>query len=563
MIGEFSPGLILIVGALLVPLLRGQLRSAYMLALPIVAFWYLLGLEHGSFGQIEAVGTTLVTLRVDKLSLVFGYIFLIAAFLGLLYALHVDDTLQHVAALIYAGSAVGAVFAGDLLSLFIFWEGTAVASVFLIWASRTEAAYAAGLRYLVFQVGSGVLLLAGAIVHYRQTGSLAFDHIGLSSLASWLIFLSFGVKCAFPLLHNWLPDAYPKATVTGTVILSAFTTKFAVYALVRGFSGTELLVPIGAVMAAFPIVFALIENDLRRVLAYGLNSQLGFMVAGVGIGSELAINGVVAHAVASVAYMALLFMSIGAVLYRAGTANASELGGLYKSMPWTAGFCMVGAAAISSFPLFSGFVSKALTVSAAMDGGYFWTWLVLVGAGAAAFIHTGIRVPYLAFFAQDSGKRPEEAPGNMRWAMAIAAALCLLIGILPGWLYALLPHPVSYAAYTFEHIVTQLQILAFAALAFTVLLRMGLYPAARPSINLDFDWLYRRGGTSLANAIGRGLQSAWDAFVLASRRMTRHAVAGVYRHHGPEGMLARTWPTGDMAFWTTVILAACLILAYV
>jgi multicomponent Na+:H+ antiporter subunit D len=562
MIGEVSPGLILILGALLVPLLRGHLRSAYMLALPIVAFWYLLGLDHGAFGQIDAAGVTLVTLRVDKLSLVFGYIFLIAAFLGVLYALHVDDTLQHVAGLIYAGSAVGAVFAGDLITLFIFWEGTAIASVFLIWATRTERAYRAGLRYLVIQVGSGVLLLAGAIVHYRQTGSLAFEHMGLSTLASWLIFLSFGIKCAFPLLHNWLQDAYPEATVTGTVMLSAFTTKLAVYALARSFSGTEILVPIGAAMTAFPIFYAVIENDLRRVLAYSLNNQLGFMVVGIGIGTEMAVNGTVAHAFSHILYKALLFMSMGAVLFRVGTIKGSELGGLYKSMPWTAGFCIVGAASISSFPLFSGFISKALIISAAMDGGYFWTWLVLLFASAGVFHHSGIKIPYFAFFAHDSGKRCDEAPNNMLWAMGITAALCVLIGIFPRQLYALLPYSVDYVPYTVEHVVTQMQLLMFSALAFTVLMRTGIYPPELRSTNLDFDWFYRRAGKSAALGIGHALESGWDAVTLASRRVVRHLVAGVYRHHGPDGALARTWPTGNMAFWTTVILAASLILAY-
>ena len=236
------------------------------------------------------MGLSLVTLRVDSLSLLFGYIFLIAAFLGGLYALHVRDTAQHSAGLIYAGSALGAVFAGDLVTLFFFWEGIAVASVFLIWASRTESAYRAGMRYIVIQVGSGVLLLAGILIHYKHTGSLSFGAIGLASPGGLLILLAFGIKCAFPLLHNWLPDAYPEATVSGTVLLSSFTTKVAVYALARGFAGTEILVPIGAAMTAFPIFYAVIENDLRRVLAYSLNNQLGFMVVGIGIGTELALE---------------------------------------------------------------------------------------------------------------------------------------------------------------------------------------------------------------------------------------------------------------------------------
>ena len=563
MTGDFSPGLILILGAAAVPLLRGRLRSAYMLGLPLLALFHLLALPNGEFGHVQVLGFELVTARVDQLSFVFGLIFLIAAFLATVYALHVGDTVQHVAGLAYAGSAVGAVFAGDLITLFVFWEGTAIASVFLIWASRTERSYRAGMRYLLIQVGSGLLLLSGVVILARQTGSVAFGAMELGSLATWLIFLAFGIKCAFPLLHNWLQDSYPEATVTGTVMLSAFTTKLAVYALARGFPGTEILVPIGAAMTAFPIFYAVIENDLRRVLAYSLNNQLGFMVVGIGIGTEMALNGTVAHAFCHILYKALLFMSMGAVLFRVGTIKGSELGGLYKSMPWTAGFCIVGAASISAFPLFSGFVSKALIIAAAMDEGYFWTWLVLLFASAGVFHHSGIKIPYFAFFAHDSGKRCAEAPSNMLAAMAITATLCILIGVFPRPLYELLPYPVDFHAYTVEHVVTQLQLLLFSALAFTVLMRTGLYPPELRSTNLDFDWIYRRVGYSLALRVGGVAQAAWAGTAEASRRAAVAAVGNLRRHHGPAGILGRNWPTGSMAFWTTVVLAMFLILSYV
>lgn len=562
MTGEFSPGLVLIVGALLVPLLRGRLRAAYMLALPVVALWLLIDMPYGAFGEIRLLDMTLTTLRVDKLSFVFGVIFLIAAFLGTIYALHVEDNVQHVAGLIYAGSAIGAVFAGDLVTLFVFWEGTAIASVFLIWARGTERAFSTGLRYLVVQVGSGVLLLGGVILHYRQTGSIAFGHLGIDTLGGMVIFLAFGIKCAFPLLHNWLQDSYPEATVTGTVMLSAFTTKLAVYALARGYAGTELLVPIGAAMTAFPIFYAVIENDLRRVLAYSLNNQLGFMVVGIGIGTEMALNGTVAHAFCHILYKALLFMSMGAVLYRAGTVKGSELGGLYKSMPWTAGFCVVGAASISAFPLFSGFISKALIITAAMNEGYFWTWLVLLFASAGVFHHSGIKIPYFAFFAHDSGKRCKEAPGNMLTAMAITAFLCVAIGVYPQPLYDLLPYGVDFHPYTTEHVVTQLQLLMFSALAFTLLMRTGVYPPELRSTNLDSDWFYRRLGYRVAMSIAAWSDKAWSGLAGNAERSARNFAESVRRHHGSDGILARTWPTGTMAFWTTVMLAAYLVLSY-
>ena len=557
-----SPGLILIVGSLLLPFLRGNVQRGYMLLLPIVGFWQTLGLEPGSHGAIDAFGMTLITLRVDSLSLVFGYIFHIAAFLSAIYALHVRDTLQHVAGMAYAGAAIGAVFAGDLITLFIYWELTALTSVFLIWARREESAYRAGLRYLIIQVGSGVILLAGIVIHQQQTGSIAFDKLGVGELGPTLIFIAFGIKCAFPLLHNWLQDAYPEATVTGTVFLSAFTTKLAVYSLARGYAGTEMLIWIGATMTAFPIFYAVIENDLRRVLAYSLNNQLGFMVVGVGIGTELSLNGTAAHAFCHILYKALLFMSMGAVLLRTGTIKGSELGGLYKSMPWTTGFCIVGAASISAFPLFSGFISKSLIITAAADGGYWFTWGVLLFASAGVFHHSGIKIPYFAFFAHDSGIRVKEAPFNMLLAMAITAFLCVAIGVYPGPLYAILPFPVDFAPYTVSHVITQLQLLLFSALAFGVLMRTGIYPPELRSVNLDTDWIYRRLLPGVCRGVWRGMVGVHALVTSTALRALDRVLVVVFHYHGPAGLLARTWQIGGAALWVVAMLGGFLIIYY-
>ena len=562
MIGELSPGFVLILGALLVPLVRGHLRSGLMLALPAAAFLQLLALPMGQLGEVRVFDLTLVTLRVDRLSLLFGYVFLIATALCVVYSLHVRDTLQHVAGLIYAGGALCAVFAGDLVSLFICWEIIAIASVFLIWAARTERSFDAGMRYLILHVGSGLLLLAGVLMHYRHTGSLAFGAFDITSPGAVLILLAFGIKCAFPMLHGWLKDAYPESTVTGTVFLSAFTTKVAVYALARGFAGTEILIPIGAAMAAFPIFYAVIENDLRRVLAYSLNNQLGFMVVGIGLGTELAVNGAVAHAFADILFKGLLFMSMGAVLYRVGTVKGSELGGLYKSMPLTTGLCMVGAASISAFPLFSGFVTKSMVMTAAMEQGYFWVWIILLFASAGVFHHAGIKIPYFAFFAHDSGKRCQEAPGNMLLAMAVSAALCIGIGTFPDVFYQLLPFKTDYRPYSLDHVVAQVQLLFWSALAFTLLMRTGIYPPELKSTNLDADWLYRSPGRQLAEGFFVRCDRAWAGLAHGTTAVGAWIAGNAYRHHGADGIFGRTWPTGTMAFWTTVMLGAYLILAY-
>ena len=559
---SIPPGLILLVGAGFVPLLRGRARGAWLLALPVLGLLHLMSLDAGGHIQTSILGLQLLIVRVDKLALVFGYVFHIAAFVGVVYALHVRKAFEHVAALAYAGAALGAVFAGDLVTLFVFWELTAVTSVFLILGRMTPRAFGAGMRYLVVQIGSGVLLLAGTILHYLDTNSIAFGHLGVTSPGTTLIFIAFGIKCAFPLLHNWLQDAYPEATVTGTVFLSAFTTKLAVYALARGYAGTEMLVWIGATMTAFPIFYAVIENDLRRVLAYSLNNQLGFMVTGIGIGTEMALNGTISHAFSHILYKALLFMSMGAVLYRVGTIKGSELGGLYKSMPWTTAFCIVGAASISAFPLFSGFISKALIITAAAENGYFVTWLVLLFASAGVFHHSGIKIPYFAFFAHDSGKRCEEAPRNMLAAMAIAAALCIGIGVYPQALYGILPFPVDFQPYTSTHVLTQLQLLLFSALAFAVLIRTGVYPPELRSTNLDSDWLYRRLGPRAAGAAARRIDRAAALLKDGARRRLEGVAGWISRHHGPEGAMARTWPTGATVLWAAILLGAFLIASF-
>ncbi|MAH84913.1 MAG: Na(+)/H(+) antiporter subunit D [Magnetovibrio sp.] len=489
---DFNPGLIMVLGGLLVPLLSSSVRRVVLLALPIAGLTYVISLQVGTTVTADFMGYTLEVLRVDKLTLLWGYVFHIAAFLGVLYAIHEDDPVQAAMAQIYMGSAVAAVFAGDLITLFIFWELTAISSVFLIWASGTERSFHAGMRYLVVQIGSGVLLLAGAVIIFAETGSIHFGHIGVETFGGKLVLVAFGIKCAFPLLHNWLQDAYPEATVSGTVILSAFTTKLAVYALARGFAGTEFLIYIGATMTAFPIFFAVIENNLRRVLAYSLNNQLGFMVVGIGVGTELAINGAAGHAFAHIIYKALLFMTMGAVLMRTGTINGSDLGGLYKTMPWTTGFCIIGAASISSFPLMSGFVTKSMILTALGVEGYWFIWAILLFASAGVFHHSGIKIPYFAFFAHDSGMRPKEAPFNMRFSMGIAAFLCIAVGVYPAPLYAILPFDVDYIPYSPAHVITQLQLLMFSALAFTFLMLTGLYPPELKSTNLDTDWFYRR-----------------------------------------------------------------------
>ena len=563
MLGSVPPFLIFFAGAALVPLVRGPARKALLLLVPVVGALNVWGLPAGHELPYAFLGYDLLPVRADRLSLLFGYLFHLAAFIAVIYSLHLGkkdhDTVQHTAGMVYAGSALGAVFAGDFITLFIFWELLAVSSVFLIWTRRTPAALRAGMRYLLIHVVSGVTLLAGAMVLAHQTGDLSFDFVGLDGPAGWLIFLALGVKAAFPLAHSWLIDAYPEGTATGTVFLSAFTTKVAVYALARGFPGTEALVYIGAAMACFPIFYAVIENDLRRTLGYSMINQIGFMVCGIGVGSALAVNGAVAHAFNDVLFKGLLFMSMGAVLHMTGKTKASELGGLYKTMPITATLCIVGAASISAVPLFNAFVSKSMIMSALIEDGHLWIWPAMLFASAGVVEHAGIKIPFFAFFAHDSGIRTREPPRNMLAAMCVAAAACILIGVRPGLLYEVLPFPVDYQPYTWGHILTQLQLLAFAIGAVAAFHLWKRYPAEIPSVNLDADWSYRRAAPWLVRRVGGAVASADAAFRQVVTGGVRSALRGAFRIHGPWGVLARSWPAGSMVLWVAIVLAAFLL----
>ncbi|HIC72320.1 MAG TPA: Na(+)/H(+) antiporter subunit D [Alphaproteobacteria bacterium] len=562
MIGNVPPFLIFLVGAFLTFLLPQHRQGWFSLLVTLVALANFATLPHGTYWQVQMLEYQLTFGRIDTLGYLFGLMFHIAAVIATLFALHVRDPVQNVAALLYAGGAVGAVAAGDLITLFIFWEVMAVASTFLIWARRSAQSNRTGQRYLLVQVTSGVLLLAGAAAHLAETGSIAFNQIGLGTFGGTLIFIAFGIKCAFPLLHGWLVDAYPQSTPTGTVFLCVFTTKLAVYALARGFPGTEILIYLGATMAMFPIFYAVIENDLRRVLSYSMINQIGFMVCGIGLGTELALNGAVSHAFNDVLFKGLLFMSMGAVLHMTGRINGTDLGGLYKSMPITTALCIVGAASISAFPLFSGFVSKSMVMAAAAEEGHSVVFLLLLFASAGVFHHAGIKIPYFAFFGHDSGIRTREPPINMLIAMAVAAGFCVFNGCYPWILYGLLPWEVSYQPYTWSHIISQSQLLFFSALAFSLLMTSGLYPPEMKLINLDVDWLYRRLGLSLIRATGRVIIIMWTECLGILRGSLEEVLDSANSLARPGGVLARTWSTATGAMWVLVILAAYLLLYY-
>ncbi|MEN8195613.1 MAG: Na(+)/H(+) antiporter subunit D [Pseudomonadota bacterium] len=556
----FPPGLLLILGALLLPLLRGRAREAITLLLPLAVVAYVWYLPEGILLQVGFLGMIVEPVEVDALSRLFATIFAIMAAAGALYAIRQSRFLEIVAAYIYGGGAIGVAFAGDLISVFVYWEVMALASTMVLWAAGTENAWKASFRYLMIHLLGGVLLMAGIVAHAHAGNGIDFTAMKPESLGTWLILIGFLVNAAAPPLSAWLADAYPEASPGGMVFLSAFTTKTAVYVLLRGFPGAEILIFIGLYMVFYGIIYALLENDMRRILAYSIVNQVGFMVTGIGIGTEMALNGAAAHAFTHIIYKALLLMSAGSVLHMTGKRKCTDLGGLFQSMPLTTICGIIGALAISSFPLTSGFISKSMISQAALDGHMATVWFLLAAASAGVFLHAGIKFPWFVFFQKDSGLRPKDPPMNMRWAMILFAFLCIAIGVFPAPLYAILPYPVDYVPYTGPHVVNMLQLLLFSGAAFFFCLPMMKRTL---TISLDFDWFYRK----FLHIFGReftyrGSNAYGAAWARMEQRLERF-IARVYRHHGPEGILARTWQTGSTALWVAVLLGLYLLLYYV
>ncbi len=549
------PALWLGLGALPLALLRGRLRQLWQLALPLLVLLMVANLETGTQVTVPLGPLELMPLRVDSLSLAFAWIFALILFLGNVFALRVDDPAQHVAAMLYGAAGIGTVLAGDLITLYVFWEIMMIASVWLIWRSRRQAAYHAGMRYLIVHALGGMLLLVGIIAYWQASGSITFDAVSTGHIAFWLILAGVLVNAAAPPLHAWLPDAYPEATVTGIVFLSAFTTKAAVYVLARGFPGEEMLVWLGVFMILYGVTYAFLVNDIRRLLAYHVMSQVGYMVAAVGLGSALAIAGAAAHAATNIINKSVLLMGAGAVLKMTGTSKLTELGGLYRSMPIPFLLYMVGGLSISAFPLLSGFVSKTMILEAAAVEGRSAIFLLMTLAGVGTFMSTTLKLPYYTFLGPDSGLRPAEAPLNMRMAMGLTALVSLLIGVMPLTFQALMPFAVEYNPYTITHLLKETQLLLFTGLAFFLL--VGLL-GGKNKLSLDVDWFYRVAGQRLMIGV-RDQVRALDQQA-RQRFMRRIQRLGTYTIELRQSRYAlRSWSTGSMMLWTAVVLALLLV----
>lgn len=561
MIDALPPALILFVGAALIALTRGAFRSVVVLLFPLLALWFVWQVPDGVSVSLSFLDYAIEPVEGSKLRRLFATIFALMTFVGGLYAFRQAKGLELAGAFAYAGGAIGVAFAGDLLTLFIFWEVMAIFSTMVVWCGGTEQSRAAGLRYAFVHFLGGVILMIGIAGVAVQTGSIDIVSMRADSFATWMILIGVLINAAAPPVSAWLADAYPEATPTGTVFLSAYTTKAAVLALILLFPGEPVLIAVGIYMIFYGIIYALLENDARRILAYSIVNQVGFMVVAVGIGTELALNGAAAHAFAHIIYKGLLFMSAGAVLYRTGMRKCTDLGGLFRTMPLTCICGIIGALSISSFPLTSGFVTKALISEAAKTQGLVFVYFCLAAASAGVFLHAGIKFPWFVFFQKDSGLRPKDAPWNMALAMVIFSLACLGLGMYPQVIYQFLPYGMSYVPYYAGKVLFYLQLLLFSGLAFFLLLPMMKRTL---TITLDFDWFWRR----CFPAVGRlvlsllnTLSKNWEK--TKTNNLNKLLEQFTTRYIGVSGIFGRSWSIGVTAIWIAILFSVYVLIYYI
>ena len=554
----FPPGLVLILGAVVLPFVSGKIKQSIILVLPLITLWLVQAVPDGVSVTAPFMHFQLELVEGNNLSRLFATIFALMAFAGGLFALNQKSVVEMSSAFAYAGSAIGVAFAGDLITMFIFWELMAIGSSLVIWSAMTDSSYKSSMRYILVHLLGGVILMVGVVSHVVDSGSIEFGAMELGSFGTWMMLIGFLINAGAPPFSSWLPDAYPEASWSGTVFLSAFTTKTAVFVLLKGFPGAEILIWVGVYMIMYGIIYALLENDIRRILAYSIINQVGFMVVGAGIGTEMAINGAASHAFTHIIYKALLLMSAGSVIYMTGgKRKCTDLGGLFQSMPITALAGIIGALAISSFPWTSGFISKSMTTQAAADMGLGFAWFWMMAASAGVFLHAGIKFPWFVFFQKDSGLRPKDPPWNMKAAMILFAFLCVALGIYPDPLYAMLPFPTEYEPYTYAHVMEMLQILLFSGLAFFVTLPLMKRTL---TITLDTDWLYRKLGNKMLAQLTMIIGGALGVFAQIKDKSVGWIISTAFEHHGPRGVLARSTTAGMMVMWVMVLLLIYLVI---
>ena len=489
------PGLIMIAMGLLVMALPERLRRPAYIAAPLLALACSLQLNESS-EMVYRISSKLSIdmISFDRLSLIFMTAFCIVSLIAAIYSAGSNNRFEMGFALMYAGSNMGVVLSGDVLSLIIFWELSAIASCYVVYARRTRKSTRAAFRYILVHGFGGNMLLVGIISYIAKYGMDITNITGAQDFTFWMIFIGVAVNAAVPPLNSWMPDAYPESTIGGTIYLASFTTKSAIYVMIRFFAGTEWLVYIGAFMAIYGILMALLENDLRRLFCYHIISQLGYIVASLAMGPGYGIDGAAAHTFNNIMYKGTLLMCAGAVLYATGRRKISELGGLGRQMPLTAVCFLIASFAISGMPFLNGFASKALVMHAVSEGGYELVSFLLTTASVGTWMSIALKINYFVFFGKPVSGKPFPAeelkpvPVNMKIGMVLGAAACTVTGVMPKLVYNLTPSMTDGHPFTVEHIVEYLVLFAGGTVIFFLFIsKMKVHD----QLSLDFDWFYR------------------------------------------------------------------------
>lgn len=489
------PGIIMILFGILVMLLPRGFRKPLSIIAPVTAAWGFLQMTADSSLPYELTPyIKMEFIHLDSLAWTFMLVFCIIAILNGIYGIGIQHRYECGMSMVYAGSVMGVILAGDCISLIIFWEISAFASMYVVYCKHDRASARASFRYILVHAFGGNMLLAGLIIymfHYENSLGHLSDCIGEPCF--WLIAIGIAVNAAIPPLHAWLPDAYPESTATGTVYLSSFTTKAAIYLMLRMMSGMTDLVWIGAIVAIYGACMAIMENGIRRLLAYHIVSQLGMMIAAAGVGGAIGIDAATAHAFTNILFKGVLMMGAGAVIYATGRSNITELGGLAKKMPVTAGCFLISSLAIAGLPGLSGFVSKALIMDAVHEAGYTVPALLLTAGGVGTLLSITLKINYYVFFGPCDDEKASEVekkvPFSMNLAMVLGTAATVAIGIFPDKFYALMPYKTIVEPYHMGHVLEYVAIFIGGSIPFFLYLKK-MKP--HDEVTVDFDWFYRR-----------------------------------------------------------------------
>ncbi len=506
MSSSIHPGIFLIFAGIITAAVPKKVRRVLLVLCPAAALLAALCIPVGIQLVFSFAGNyNFVYLQLTQQNYIFLVVFAMTALVNGIYAAQNDSRLEAFASMGYAGSALGVTLAGDWLTLLLFWELMAVTSLFLIWGQKRKEATAAGFRYILMHMFGGSLLLFGIALETAKGNYLIANlTAGPHDAAFWLIFAGVAVNAAFVPLHAWVPDAYPQSSVTGGNYLCAFTTKVAILCLARVFAGFDFLLIAGLIMIFYGAIFALMENDMRRLLSYHIISQLGYMVTDLSFQGTTAVSAAGALAAGNVIYKSLLFMCAGAVMYATGKRKISELGGLARKMPLTCVVFFIAAFSIAGAPPFAGFTLKSLSILTAQEAGnHLVVWLMVAG-NILTVMSIAFKMGYFVFFGKERADvEVGRVPLNMKIAMLIGAANCIWIGFLPQFVYRrFMPYPVDYHPYHLGHILEYVMLITSVLIAFLMYLDKM---APHDTITLDVDWFLRRPFKRAVYAISWGV----------------------------------------------------------